>query len=226
MSAESPPESVAGLSQSGTSNQGLEPRGGGGEGVLETEQQLNSPTRLTLRLLGVIFAATLIPWASAKVACNRREAPTRVPLEQPTEVLAKQAKSAGLELQQRAASFRFREAAELAKGAAADELLAADARCQAEPQPCEQRRAQSGRVFTRAVLVSRSAAAAQVRAESHVEDQVERVAMQLELEGGRWYVVSRVPFAGELTEPLAAPPGGGASPMIQIIPSGVAPSPH
>ena len=59
MSAESPPESVAGLSESGTSNQGLEPLTGGVEGVLQTEQQLNSPTRLTLRLLGVIFAATL-----------------------------------------------------------------------------------------------------------------------------------------------------------------------
>ena len=226
MSAESPPESVAGPSESGTSNPGLEPLTGGVEGALQTEQQLNSPTQLTLRLLGVIFAATLIPWASAKVACNRRDVPTRVPLEQATEVLAKQAKSAGLELQQRVASYRFKEAAELAKGDVARELLAADARCQAEPQPCEQRRAQSGRIFTRAVLVSRNAAGAQVRAESHIGDQVERVALQLELDAGRWYVVSKAPFAGELTEPIppsavSAAPG----PMLELRPVSP-PSPH
>jgi hypothetical protein len=173
-------------------------------GPLRTEQELSSPSSLTLRLLGVVFAFTFFPWVAAKLACNEREGPVRTPLDPPTDVVAKQPKSAGLELQQRAASYRFREAAELAKGPLASELLAADARCVAEPQPCEARRAQSSKIFTRAVLVSRGPKTAHVRAETQLGDQVERFTLRLESEAGRWSVVSREPFAGQLSDPVPA----------------------
>jgi hypothetical protein len=178
-----------------------------------SERHLNSPTPLTLRLLGVIFLATFIPWVAAKAACNLREAPVRSPVDLPTDVFAKQPKSAALELQQRAATGRYREAAELAKGAAKDELLAADARCAAEPAPCEALRAGQARVVSRAVLVSRTPVAAEVRAESSSGDTAERFTLRLEAEGGRWYVTSREPFSGALTEPAApaAEPTGTAS---------------
>src|SRR6185295_2791121 len=136
--------------------------------VPRTERELNSPTPLTLRLLGVIFLATFFPWVAAKVACNVREAPLREPPELPADVLARQPKDAALELQQRAASGHYREAAELAKGDAAKELLDADARCQAEPQPCAALRAQASHVATRAVLVGRGPLLAEARAESQV----------------------------------------------------------
>jgi len=184
-----------------------------GTGQLDTEAALNAPSPLTLRLLGVIFAATFIPWVGAKVACNRREGPTRPPLDLPAAELSKQPKDAALELQQRVATNHFREAAELAKGDVASELLAADARCQAEPPPCEQVRAKSQSIFTRAVVVKRGPLVAEVRAESDFgEGRVERFTMRLEPDAGRWYVVSRAPFAGALDEPVPVTPGSVSAP--------------
>jgi len=170
--------------------------------VPRTERELNSPTPLTLRLLGVIFLATFFPWVAAKVACNVREAPLREPPELPADVLARQPKDAALELQQRAASGHYREAAELAKGDAANELLAADARCQAEPQPCAALRAQASHVATRAVLVGRGPLLAEARAESQVGDKTERYLMRLEADGNRWYVTTRTPYPGDLNTPV------------------------
>src|SRR6185436_12749174 len=148
--------------------------------VPRTEEELNSPNPLTLRLLGVIFLATFLPWVAAKVACNVREAPVRQPPELPVDVLARQPKDAALELQQRAASGEYREAAELAKGDAAKELLDADARCQREPQPCEALRARASHVATRAVLVGRGPLLAEARAESELDGKTERYLMRLE----------------------------------------------
>jgi len=170
--------------------------------VPRTELELNSPTPLTLRLLGVIFLATFLPWVAAKVACNVREAPPRQPPELSAEVLSRQPKEAAIELQQRAATGRYREAAEFARGDAARDLLAAEAQCQTDPKPCAVLRAPERRVATRAVLVARDAAHAEVRVESDAGGQRERYLLRLEPDTGRWYAVSRVPFAGELNEPV------------------------
>jgi hypothetical protein len=171
----------------------------------------------------VIFLFTFLPWVAAKLACNDREAPLRAPLDLPTEVLAKQPKSAGLELQQRAAAHRYKEAAELAQGDALRDLLAADALCQAEPQRCEGRRAQAERVLTRAVLVRRGSSDAEVRAQSQIGDEMERVTMRLHAEGGRWYVISRAPFAGEITEPPSASDATGVSFPVDAHQHGLSP---
>jgi len=177
--------------------------------VPRTERELNSPTPLTLQLLGVIFLATFLPWVAAKVACNVREAPVREPPELPADVLARQPKDAALELQQRAATGHYREAAELAKGDAAKELLEADARCQAEPQPCAALRAQAKQVATRAVLVGRGPLLAEARAESEVGGKTERYLMRLEADGNRWYVTTRAPYPGDLNTPI---------PVINVTP--------
>lgn len=192
-----------------------------------TERELNSPNPLTLRMLGVIFLGTFLPWVAAKVACNVREAPPRDPPELPVDVLSKQPKDAALELQQRAATGHYREAAELAKGDAAKELLDADARCQSDPKPCQALRAEANRIATRAVLVGRGPLLAEARAESTVGDKTERYVMKLEADGGRWYVTSRAPYPGDLLTPVpvinvtpglpptiaapAAPSAGGAA---------------
>jgi hypothetical protein len=172
--------------------------------AVEAERRLNSPTPLTLRLLGVVFVATLLPWVAAKAACNLRDSPVRQPHEPPTELLAKNAKSAALELAQRAASGHYREAAELARGDVAKELLDADARCQSEPAPCEKRRAQAERVVTRAVVASRGPLEASVRTESRGgSDAPERFAMHLSQDDGRWYVVRRAPLEGAIDAPVS-----------------------
>lgn len=183
-----------------------------------TEAELNAPTPLTLRLLGVIFAATFIPWVGAKAACNLRDAPRRDPLDLSAEVLARQPKGAALELQQRAATGRYREAAELAKNGVKEELLAADARCGVEPAPCEASRARRDDIFTRAVLVTRGASVAEVRTETIDGENTQRFTMKVESEGGRWYVVERAPFTGALTEPPSSATAGAAP-----HPHGVAP---
>lgn len=204
MPAEPPPEPRNELVAPGAPAGSAAPVPATGVDVIETERQLNSPTPLTLRLLGVIFIATFLPWAGAKIACNQRESPVRQPLDLPTDVLAKTPKGAALELQQRAATSRYAEAAELAKAEAAQDLLAADARCKSDPQPCEQRRAQSGKIFSRVVVLSRGPAAATVRAESELDGKpVDRVAMRLVQEEGRWYVTARTPYAGEMDAPVA-----------------------
>jgi hypothetical protein len=198
----------------------------------EAERRLDSPTPLTLRLLGVVCLATLLPWLAAKVACNGRETPVRQPHDLATDVLAKNPKSTALELAQRAASGRYREAAELARGDVARELLEADARCQSEPAPCEQRRAASERVFTRAVVASRGPLEATVRTESRVADGApERFAMRLAQADGRWYVERRAPLSGEIDAPVS--PDEQVSPVAIRPVSGPnshqmmsAPSPH
>lgn len=197
--------------------------------LAEAERRLNSPTPLTLRLLGVVFVATFLPWVAAKAACNLRDAPVRQPHDLPTEALAKNAKSAALELSQRAATGRYREAAELAKGDVERELLAADERCSAEPAPCQHRRAQSERAFTRAVVASRGPFEANVRTESRVgNDPPERFAMHLKQEDGRWYVARRVPLDGPIDAPVT--PEEQVSPIaVREVPNmSVAPgaSPH
>lgn len=197
--------------------------------LAEAERRLGSPTPLTLRLLGVVCLATLLPWIAAKVACNDRESPVRQPHDLATDVLAKNPKSTALELAQRAASGRFREAAELGRDDVAQELLDADARCQAEPAPCERRRAAAERVFTRAVVASRGPLEATVRTESRVGDEPpERFAMRLTNVEGRWYVVRRTPLTGEIdapvlpeeqVSPVAIRPASGNNPHGQLLPA-------
>ena len=192
-----------------------------------TERELNSPNPLALRMLGVIFLGTFLPWAAAKVACNVREAPPRDPPDLPVDVLSKQPKDAALELQQRAASGHYREAAELAKGDAAKELLDADARCQSDPKPCEALRAKADQVATRAVLVGRGPLLAEARAESHVGDKIERYVMKLEVDGGRWYVTARAPYPGDLLTPVPVinvTPGLPASIAAPTVPPSAAAS--
>lgn len=180
-----------------------------------TEREVNSPSPLTLSFLGVVFLATFFPWLAAKVACNGREAPVRQPPELSLDILSRQPKDAALELQQRAASGRYREAAELARGDAEKELLEADARCQKEPQPCEALRARADDVTTRAVLVGRGPLLAQARVESQVGGESERHVLELKAEGNRWYVTSRKPYSGDLHAPV---------PVIHLTPTpGTAP---
>lgn len=174
-----------------------------GSELAEAERRLAAPTPLALRLLGVMFLATVLPWAGAKVACNDRNSPVRQPHDLTTEVAAKSAKSAALELAQRAASGLYGQAAELARGEAAEALEAAEQACQADPAPCERRRAQRERVFTRAVLASRGPFEATARTESRVADgPPERFALRLEQVDGKWSVVRRTPLDGPVDGPV------------------------
>lgn len=152
--------------------------------------------RLAVRFLGAVFAVTMLSWGGAKVACNRSKAPVLAPLPLATDVIVRRPKETALELQQRAASGHYEEALELAKGEARAALEAEAERCRREPAACEARRARADEVQTAAVLLTRDASSARVRAESVIGDERERYLMELELEGGRWSVVRRVADPG------------------------------
>jgi hypothetical protein len=151
---------------------------------------------LGLRLLGAIFAVTLLSWGSAKLTCNPSTSPTLQPLPLALDALTKRPKDTAIELQQRAAGYHFAEALELARGDAAVALESERQRCQAEPARCEERRKQSEAIQTTAVLLTRDPKSARVRAESFIGGSRERYLMDLEYDGTNWAVVRRVPDPG------------------------------
>jgi hypothetical protein len=182
----------------------------GGATPARSEAEIDSPSRLTLRLLGVVFALTMLPWVGAKVACNRRDAPIRPPPPIELSVLAPFPKEVGLELSQRAARGDYRGAAELAHGPAAAELLAEAARCDADPSVCATRRADAERVRSRAVLLSRERDRARVRTESFGPGGVERYLLRLERSDGGWRVVQRAAGSDDAEARSTASADGGA----------------
>jgi hypothetical protein len=149
-----------------------------------------------VRLVGAIFAVTVIAWGGAKLSCNRSDSPLLQPLPVSLDSLTKRPKDTALELQQRAAGYHFAEALELAKGDAALELESERQKCQAELARCQQRQRQADSIQTTAVLLTRDPRSARVRAESLIGQSRERVVMDLEYDGKSWAVVRRVPDPG------------------------------
>jgi hypothetical protein len=162
----------------------------------EREREAEKQSVLGVRLVGAIFAVTMLSWAGAKLSCNRTTSPTLQPLPVSLESLTKRPKDTALELSQRAAGGRFSEALELAKGDAAAELESERQRCQAEPAPCQERQKQGDAIQTTAVLLTRDPKSARVRTESFVGQSRERYVMELEFDGKSWAVVRRVPDPG------------------------------
>lgn len=86
-----------------------------------TEEQIDSPKRQTLVLLGIISVMTVALWVAAKAACNMRTQITR-PRKVTVEQIVRTPKHAAMELQQRWAKGDFAGAQELASAAVAAEL--------------------------------------------------------------------------------------------------------
>lgn len=160
------------------------------------EHGRGAQTALSLRLLGVVFLLTLVPWASAKVACNLRDSPVRPPPELDLKVIIQRPKSAGLEFSQRLASGDFRAASELARGDLARELLQQAAACDQNPDACSS--APAGSIHTRAVLRTRRHDAAEVTTASHGGlSGVQRLELELGRDATGWAVIARRPAADE-----------------------------
>lgn len=86
-----------------------------------TEEQIDTPKRQTLILLGIISVLTVVLWVAAKAACNMRTQVTR-PRKVTVEQIVRTPKHAAIELQQRWAKGDFTGAQELASAAVAAEL--------------------------------------------------------------------------------------------------------
>jgi hypothetical protein len=100
--------------------------------IPRTEEEIDSPSKQTLGMLGILCAMTVIMWAFARGACNYHPPKeTRNPRQVTTAELAHDPKNAAVELQQRWLTRDYTGALELATGNAALQLQQEKAACDA-----------------------------------------------------------------------------------------------
>jgi hypothetical protein len=133
--------------------------------IPKTEEEIDSPSKMTVGMLGVLGLMTVIMWSLARGGCNYHPPKeTRVPRVVTTEELARDPKNAAIELQQRWLTRDFVRAAELATGEAAQQLqqdkAACNAACLAEKESL------SDKVLTSAVILDANMMAATARVTS------------------------------------------------------------
>ena len=154
------------------------------------------PDSATLRLLGVIAGVTVACWLSARVACNRRDAPLREPRQLTDAELRSTAKSVAIEFAQRFAERRFEAAADFATGAAAAWVESQAQRCSTKTPPAKAADCEPlSSPHTRAVYLRPERPGALLRAEAHGERRVEvselLVVRRSKSEGTGWVVAER-----------------------------------
>ncbi|HEX7451974.1 MAG TPA: hypothetical protein VF294_06805 [Polyangiaceae bacterium] len=130
-----------------------------------TEDALDSPTKQTVGMLGILGLMTIVMWALARGACNYHPPKeTRVPRKVTLEELAHDPKDAAVELQQRLVTHDYAGALELATGAAAAKVQQEKAACDAA---ClSTRKALSLSVLTSAAILEASPIGATARVTS------------------------------------------------------------
>jgi len=133
--------------------------------IPQTEEELDSPTKQTLGMLGIIGIMTIVMWAFARGGCNYHPPKeTRTPRKVTTEELAHDPKNAAVELQQRWLTKNFAGALELAMASAADAVKADQASCDAACLGARPKLEQS--VLTSGVLLDAGPLGATVRVTS------------------------------------------------------------
>jgi hypothetical protein len=130
-----------------------------------TEEELDSPTKQTVGMLGILGLMTIVMWALARGACNYHPPKeTRVPRKVTLEELAHDPKNAAVELQQRLVTHDYAGALELATGDAATTVQREKAACDAA---ClSTRKALELTVLTSAVITEASPIGATARVTS------------------------------------------------------------
>jgi hypothetical protein len=177
--------------------------------IPQTEAEIDAPDRLTLVVLGFMGVVTLVLWGFARGACNYhppRE--TRRPRPVKLEELAREPKSAAMEMQQRFLMYDYAGAAELATGEALAAVEKAKAECAAKAQACAmERKNREKHVQSSPALLERGPTTAVVRITSEVLGKKEVNLLKLERTEKMWKVSSRGPddpsFKPEPQEPPA-----------------------
>lgn len=133
--------------------------------IPKTEEEIDSPSKMTVGMLGILGGLTVIMWALARGGCNYHPPKeTRVPRVVTTEELARDPKNAAVELQQRWLTHDFAGAAELATGEALQDLEREKAACNAA---ClAEKKALSEKVLTSAVVLDANGIGATARVTS------------------------------------------------------------
>jgi hypothetical protein len=192
--------------------------------VFRNEDEINSPSPLTMWLLGAVALMTVILWGFARGACNYhppRE--TRRPRTVKTEELARDPKGAAIELIQRLGGANFAGATELATGSALERVESEKTACEANAGSCAERRKKADRVITTGVLLERDSLKATVRVKTERPGaQQETLLVTLGREGTGWKVSSFEPDTGQFKPSLAS---SAPSVPLTITTQQVAPGP-
>jgi hypothetical protein len=189
--------------------------------IPHTEEEIDSPTKQTVGMLGILCIMTVIMWAFARGACNYHPPKeTRVPRKVTTADLAHDPKNAAIELQQRWLTRDFDAALELASPAVAQQIqqdkAACDATCLAKKPALEKT------ILTSAEVLDVNPMGATVRVTSvGLPDGKKTYLMHLERADAIWKASDRTvdtgaPFVPPTTLPVAdsAAPATSAAPAV------------
>jgi len=174
--------------------------------IPKTEEEIDSPSKMTVGMLGVLGLLTVIMWALARGGCNYHPPKeTRVPRTVTTEDLARDPKNAAIELQQRWLTRDFAGAAELATGEAAQLLQQDKAACNAT---ClAEKKSLAEKVLTSAVIVDANMMGATARVTSLGLPGGPKVfLLRMERSESIWKATLRKPDDGTPLPPLPASP--------------------
>jgi hypothetical protein len=133
--------------------------------IPKTEEEIDSPSKQTVGMLGILGILTVIMWAFARGGCNYHPPKeTRVPRAVTTEELAHDAKNAAIELQQRWLTHDFTGALELASGDVVQEVEKDKAAC--DPSCLGLHKSLDAKLLTSAVVLDANMMGAMVRVTS------------------------------------------------------------
>jgi len=188
--------------------------------IPKTEEEIDSPSKMTVGMLGVLGVMTVIMWALARGGCNYHPPKeTRVPRVVTTEELARDPKNAAIELQQRWLTHDFAGAAELATGEVAQQLQQAKAACNAA---ClAEKKSLAEKVLTSAVVLDANMMGATARVTSVGLPGTPKVfLLRMERADSIWKATLRKPDDGTPLPPLPSSPHD--APTMQFTPAPVA----
>jgi hypothetical protein len=211
--AEADPETVRKVAVGGEKKKTKRPK----PPLPRTEREIDAPDRVTLVMLAVLCAMTIVLWVFAKRACNYhppRE--TKRPRAVKTEDLARDPKDAAIEMQQRLVQMNFDGALELAADSAEADVKKQKVDCAGKVAACADRKKKYERAATTAALLERDMASATVRATT-VTPQAPQQSniLVLERRGPIWKVVSLKVDDGSYKPKVVEEP----APLQMVMPS-------
>ena len=174
--------------------------------IPKTEDEIDSPSKQTVGMLGILGVMTVIMWGLARGGCNYHPPKeTRTPRVVTTEELARDPKNAAVELQQRWLTRNFAGAAELVSGDVAAALARDKAACDATCLGARQSLSES--VITSAVVLDANMMAANTRVTSvGLPGGAQVFLMRVERSDSIWKVTQRKADDGVALPALPAAP--------------------
>jgi hypothetical protein len=181
--------------------------------IPRTEQEIDSPTKQTVGMLGILCIMTIIMWAFARGACNYHPPKeTRVPRKVTLLDLAHDPKNAAIELQQRWLTRDFDGALELATGNVAQQIKDDKAACNAA---CLSKRpALEKTVLTSATISDANPLGATARVTSvGLPEGTKTYLLHMDRSDQIWKAIDRQPDAGgAYVPPTTLPPTAESAP--------------